>query len=318
MDVLRTRIATDELDLEAWLDLPSGDGPHPVVVLIHGSGPTDLDVENRYAEIRTGFARAGIACVQWDKPGCGASSGCRRQLERHSSRVAEVRAALDWIRTREDLDSGRIVLWGISEGAWIAAMVARDSEEMIGLILVSTPSSDLKYAAEYIARANLSLEGYQAGEIQMYVDDVRRCLQLAEERASYEHFLTASARLRANNFFQMTGWNRIVLEEWEDEALRENFLTDTKELLLHVRRPLLAVFGGKDSQVDWRRSATAFERISAENKDVNLTIRVFPDADHNLRSCSTGSLRETRSRSGSASYVPGYVEAMLEWLSERL
>ena len=318
MRTLRTHIADDDLDLAAWLDLPAGDGPHPAVVLIHGSGPTDLEVENRYEAIRQAFTRAGIACLQWDKPGCGASRGNRRYLERHSSRVAEVQLALDFLRLRQEIDSSRIGVWGISEGAWIAAMSARACKDVACLILVSTPSSNLEHEAEYIARTNLSLEGYEPREIESYVDDIRQCFKLVAEGGPYEQFLSGSARIRANVFFQMTGWNRIVREEWEDGTLQENLLTDTRELLLHVRCPVLVIYGEKDSQVDWRRGIDIYTQTAAANPYVDITIRAFPDADHNLRSCSTGSLKETRSASGSAGYVPGYTDAMVEWLSAKL
>ena len=53
------------------LTLPEGEGPFPAVVMVHGSGPSDMD-ESAYAcapfrDIAHGLARLGVASIRYDK-----------------------------------------------------------------------------------------------------------------------------------------------------------------------------------------------------------------------------------------------------------
>src|SRR5688572_1956364 len=66
--------------LRGFIDLPPGPGPHPVILIIHGSGTTDVfhasTVYNGlYAELRQTFREAGFATAVWDKAGNGCSTG---------------------------------------------------------------------------------------------------------------------------------------------------------------------------------------------------------------------------------------------------
>ena len=53
------------------LTLPEGEGPFPAVVMVHGSGPSDMD-ESAYAcapfrDLAHGLARLGVASIRYDK-----------------------------------------------------------------------------------------------------------------------------------------------------------------------------------------------------------------------------------------------------------
>src|SRR5690606_36322094 len=51
------------------------EGDDAVMLFIHGSGRTDIRANDSYIDLRSRFAALGIACVLWDKPGCGRSRG---------------------------------------------------------------------------------------------------------------------------------------------------------------------------------------------------------------------------------------------------
>src|SRR5882672_737780 len=67
------RIPTPSRDeLEAWLYLPEGDGPHPVVVMAHGIGAVKAGGLQPFAER---FRAEGFAAVVFDYRQWGGSDG---------------------------------------------------------------------------------------------------------------------------------------------------------------------------------------------------------------------------------------------------
>jgi hypothetical protein len=80
------------------------------------------------------------------------------------------------------------------------------------------------------------------------------------------------------------------------------------------RVPVLAFFGERDSQVDWRRTKALYERTIGTGAQADLTVKVLPDCNHNIQRCRTGGYRE---RSETPQPCAGYYDALLTWLTER-
>ena len=54
--------------------LPAGPGPHPAVILVHGSGPSDSsEIDYRYNS--NAFLKKGLAVLVYHKRGAGRSGG---------------------------------------------------------------------------------------------------------------------------------------------------------------------------------------------------------------------------------------------------
>ena len=107
----------------AWLTLPEGEGPHPVVLLIHGGGATHAMMLDQYERW---FSQAGLAVVAFDFRHLGESGGLPRQLMSISRYFEDIDAALAFIRGRPELDASRVALWGTSFGAsHVVATAAR-------------------------------------------------------------------------------------------------------------------------------------------------------------------------------------------------
>lgn len=107
----------EEVEFEAggeriagWLHLPAGDGSHPVVAMLHSTaGVRQLRC---YAERGRAFADAGVATLQFDCRGFGASAGEPRQLFDVRRQAEDLEAALAFARGRPELDADRLALWG--------------------------------------------------------------------------------------------------------------------------------------------------------------------------------------------------------------
>ena len=102
----------------------------PVVILAHGfSGTMDRLVP--HAER---FAAGGIAALVFDYRSFGESGGEPRQVVDLPSQHQDLRAAIAWVRGRDDLDPDRVVLWGNSLGGAHVISVAADDPRIVAVV----------------------------------------------------------------------------------------------------------------------------------------------------------------------------------------
>lgn len=95
----------------AWLYLPAGEKPAPVIVMAHGLGAVKSMRLDAYAER---FCAAGYACLVFDYRHFGESEGKPRQLLDIGRQLQDWQAAVDHVHQRDDVDGKRVVLWGSS------------------------------------------------------------------------------------------------------------------------------------------------------------------------------------------------------------
>ena len=111
----------------AWLTLPAGTGPHPAVVLVHGLGATH---DMMLAQYEQHFAAAGNATLAFDYRNTGASDGQPRQHILTREQCLDVAAALEYLKSRPEVDGGRIGLWGTGLGGMNAVRVAAARDDV--------------------------------------------------------------------------------------------------------------------------------------------------------------------------------------------
>ena len=102
----------------------------PVVILVHGfSGTMDRLVP--YAER---FAADGIAALVFDYRSFGESGGEPRQVVDLPAQHQDLRAAIAWVRGRDDLDPDQVALWGNSLGGAHVISVAADDPRIVAVV----------------------------------------------------------------------------------------------------------------------------------------------------------------------------------------
>jgi pimeloyl-ACP methyl ester carboxylesterase len=115
------------------LELPSGDGPFPVVLIHAGSGPTDRDgntpqlpgKNNSLKLLAEAMSAQGIASLRYDKRGIAASA--KAALKEEDLRFENyIDDAVSWGRQlRQDKRFGKVIYLGHSEGALILLVAAQ-------------------------------------------------------------------------------------------------------------------------------------------------------------------------------------------------
>jgi len=110
----------DGREIPAFLTLPEGDGPHPVVVDFHG-GP---EAQRRpfFMSLRQYFVNNGYAVFE---PNVRGSSGYGKEymnldnVRNRMDSVADGKAGVEWLHDRDDVDEDRVVAYGGSYGGFM-------------------------------------------------------------------------------------------------------------------------------------------------------------------------------------------------------
>jgi 2,6-dihydroxypseudooxynicotine hydrolase len=149
--------------LAGILRRPAGTGRHPVVVMIVGLDSTkeELDV---YENI---FLARGMATLAFDGPGQGEAE---YDIPIRGDYEVAVKAVVDYIETRADLDAGRVGLWGVSLGGYYSARAAAFEKRIRACISLSGPYN---WVETFDGRNELSREAFRVRSHSRNMDEAR-------------------------------------------------------------------------------------------------------------------------------------------------
>lgn len=116
--VIRGRIVTPSTGL----------GPFPGVVMLPGDGPKGIKSET-WVKLPDMLAHRGLATFVFDFEGLGESEGDRRNLSLTVG-LEDLRAAMAFVRARDEFDPNRIGLFGSSFGGNVAVLYANEDPKL--------------------------------------------------------------------------------------------------------------------------------------------------------------------------------------------
>jgi dienelactone hydrolase len=281
----------------------TGKPPFPVVVTITGSGQQTrdeylplpgLEKYRPFRQIAEALASRGIAVLRVDDRGVGKSKGIDTLKVSTSANFADdVRAQVDFLRERRDVDPNRIVLLGHSEGGMIAPMVAASDPRIAAIVLLAGPG---KRGDAIIAfQVNQGLEGDPT-----LTEEARakgRAAQLEAMRKAIEGDQSAPEGLRSP-------WMRYFLAY------------DPLPVIRKIRQPILILQGELDRQVT-ADQAEMLTKAARETGNRNVTSRVFPGLNHLFLPAKTGAVIEYSSL-GTNAIPDDVMKQLTDWLVEKL
>lgn len=111
----------DDREIPAFLYLPEGDGPHPVIVNIHG-GPEGQSRRVFYGVFQSWISELGAAVLNPNVRGSSGYGKSYLKLDNGMLRedsVRDIGALLDWIAEHPKLDEDRVMVYGGSYGGYM-------------------------------------------------------------------------------------------------------------------------------------------------------------------------------------------------------
>lgn len=150
-----------DIELGGLLFVPEGDGPFPAAVVIHGSGPSHRG-NGWYLTMTKHLQDNGIVVLLPDKRGSEKSEGNWRTSS-FADLATDTRAAVEYLQSQQAVPLSGIGVIGMSQGGWIAPLVAAQADDLAFLVSVVgaavTPREQLLYEENH----NLRQMGFLPG-----------------------------------------------------------------------------------------------------------------------------------------------------------
>ena len=271
------------VSLAATLTIPAGEGPHPVVVLITGSGQQDRDEtiagHKPFLLIADQLSRHGVAVLRYDDRGYAQSTGDASQATLEDF-ATDAWAAAQAAAAHPKTDPARVGLLGHSEGALIAPLVATQHPEAIDfVVLLASPGvtgteiilhqQSLLLEAqgvdrEVIARAQTEARKIHAAVLETPPDQAAAVLE--------ELLLGASSPAPAKAQIE------IQIQTLTSPWFRHFLAWDPAPILAKLEIPTLVMFGDMDLQVDVEQNLAPVQAALRQNPRAEFVL--LPGLNH--------------------------------------
>ncbi len=284
---------TDSIKLSGTLSLPENSQHFPVVILISGSGPQDRNEEivnhKPFLVLSDYLTRHGIGVLRYDDRGVGKSEGdYSKATSEDLSR--DVEAAINYLRTRQEVDLDNIGLIGYSEGGIIAPMVAQNSKNVKFMVLLAGPG--LRGDKLMLLQKKLIEEKSGASEIAVsqgqgnFKGAYNIILNSSENDDTQvllkEYFANSFKNSLSEN--QINGLVQSLTSPWMQYFLKY----DPAKTLEKTEIPVLALFGTNDVQVPARENAEIVRASLEKAGNKNVKVMELENLNHLFQASETG------------------------------
>ncbi|MEI6754050.1 MAG: acyl-CoA thioester hydrolase/BAAT C-terminal domain-containing protein [Paludibacter sp.] len=316
----------ENISLAGTLTLPTKEGRFPVVVLITGSGPQNRDEElmghKPFLVITDYLTRNGIGVLRFDDRGCFASKGNFKTATTNDFAM-DVESAVNYLKTRKEIDQNHIGLIGHSEGGIIAPIVASKNKDVSFIVLMAgtgvSGGDILLKQQEDIGRIN----GIEESSIKL-TRDINKDVYQKISQISDTAKLSIELRTYLKSRIKDVPAKDIPKDMKEDDMLNAQLTATLNPWMLNfirynpastlekVKCSVLALNGDKDLQVCSKINLPAIEIALKKGGNTHYTIKELPGLNHLFQECKTGSPSEYAEIEQTVS--PKTLETMTSWI----
>ncbi|HEX5131171.1 MAG TPA: alpha/beta hydrolase [Candidatus Krumholzibacteria bacterium] len=308
--------SSGRFELAGDLLTPRDGSPHPVIIYVWGSGPSNRNKHIDGSPVLKAFIEQGFAVLLYDKPGSGESTGEFDDRHLFAERASILMDAIAFLKRHRSVVPDAIGLYGSSQASYVMASALARSHDIAFVIAWSCPMENSVEQGAYLVRNYVLCDGGTAEDADAAESAyVRRgsARSYAEYRDAAE-ILDSIAAIRDG-----LGWAGVMSEAefTPKEETSESFL-DPGKTIGALDFPVLALYAENDRQIDPAQGAAAYRRLLADSHQPLSTVVMIPGADHNMnlspRGCMQDQLDGYRNVGGKT-LSPAFLSALTEWLT---
>lgn len=313
---------SDNTTMFGKLTLPAhreGKSPYKTVIFVHGSDKV-ASVDQEWLPHL--LAANGIATFVFDKRGSGCSKG---EYVQHFDVLAnDVTAAVNWLKTKPDVDKNNIGLVGFSQGGWVAPLAAlKDATIKFAAIgyglTMSIADEDRLEAPLKLKEAGIndaSIAEYQELNAALHKVAREKFKDWREFEATLEKFKDQPWLTTAKS---MQSWVGITLQLGMPQAKQvapqmfEHFFQPFYEPMPTLEKlniPMLWLIAEKDIEAPPEFTIATLKRLRQQGKPI--TTVVFPNTDHGLQEFELRDGKRVKTK-----YAAHYFLTLLKWVQNQ-
>ena len=255
--------------LKGLMTLPEGDGPFPAVVLVHGSGSSNMDEKvgklTPFRDLAQGLAARGIAAIRYNKRSF--THGLKMVLDKkhpitvREETVEDALLAAQLLRADRRIDSGRVFLMGHSMGGMLAPRIECEGGDFRGLILLAGSPRRLE---------EIMLD--QMAEIMSASTGLTKKL-MAKQHAQFSRLFEGLYDLTDEEARQKKVGGGTTLYYFKEMGQ-----PTVAQWLEKTNKPMLIMQGEKDFQVKAAVDFALYKDLLRQRE--NVTFRLYPGLNH--------------------------------------
>ncbi|MFO8053737.1 MAG: alpha/beta fold hydrolase [Bacteroidales bacterium] len=294
------RFKNDTIRIAGTLSLPDTTDKHPAVIFISGSGQHTRDVNiygfEVFKKLAVPFIEAGFAVLRYDDRGAGETDPGNLKTADTRDFAKDTRAAFQFLEQHPHIQAENIGLLGHSEGGMIAPMVAKEQKPAF-IILMAAPAVPGDQILISQTKATMKANNIWQENINEAVNKntiIYNELKKSEPDSSMVYEKLFETIAKQSTFIDSAKTSRqtkqqmeMLMSPWFKFFIRY----DPRPALEKLEIPVLALYGGKDVQIVKNVNKPVLDSL-AQQKKQNITVKVFPDANHLFQKSKSGSVQE--------------------------
>jgi len=320
----------DNITLAGTLSLPKKEGKFPVVVLISGSGPQNRDEEllghKPFLVLSDYLTRNGIAVLRFDDRGVASSTGDFKSATSLDF-ASDVEAGIQYLKTRNDINTKKIGLIGHSEGGLIAPMVASRNKDVNFIVLLAgtgvTGEEILLLQQELIGRVSgisekdlMQSKNTNKGAFEIVKKATSQEEMIKELTFYFEKIIKETPEAEKPKEVKEEEYVKMMVDELSNPWMQFFITYNPAVSLEKVKCPVLAINGEKDLQVPAKVNLEAIKKALDKAKNKKSTVMELPNLNHLFQECKTGSPEEYATIE--ETFSPKALEVVKNWIQTRV
>ncbi len=283
--------------LNGILTLPNEiNNPVPAVVLVHGSGPSNMDEKvgklTPFKDLAEGLASKGIAVIRYDKR----TYAHKRQfinkpdMSVKEETIEDAILATELLRKDSRIDSDNIFIIGHSMGGMLAPRIDAEGGNYKGLILLAGSPRRLEEIMidqnkEVLKHVNKLLQWIIKRQIKKLSSKFDTMYNLTDEEAKKTSLMFGTP-IKLYYFKEM------------GEHQSTNYLKD-------LNKPMLIMQGDKDFQVSVEKDFNLYKEILKDK--TNVTFKLYENLNHAFVPSIYGNIMKAKKEYNVEQHICDYV-----------